>query len=161
MEEAFEKYTPHLMNFVFGSLNGLEDFTVFNSAVGIVGDLARAIGPKIRPFADTLMQALLAALASPVLHRTAKPAVVSVFGDLAIALGPEFQMYLENVMGMLSQAGTVTVGPDSDIAMQDFVWQMRESITEAFLGILTAFANERKHKHLQISREGVANVRLL
>lgn len=131
------------MNFVFTSLNGVTEYAVFNSAVGIVGDLARAIHGKIQPFADTLMQALLGALTSPVLHRSAKPAVVSVFGDLAIALGPSFEPYLEQVMGMLSSAGAVVADAD-DIAMQDFVWSMRESITEAFVGILTAFVNERE-----------------
>ena len=144
MDERFEKYAGHLMEFVFSALGTLDEFQVFSAAVGVTGDLARAIQKQIQPYAEPLLQALLAALSSPVLHRTAKPTVVSVFGDIAIALGPGFTPYLQNVMGMLSQAGQVKAEPNSDAGMIDFVWAMRESIAEAFIGILTGLQEQRK-----------------
>ncbi|KAG7531899.1 hypothetical protein FFLO_04045 [Filobasidium floriforme] len=137
LDESFEKYTSHLMEFIFSALRTLDEFQVFTAAVGVTGDLARAVKGKISPYADPLLQALLAALSSPVLHRTAKPTVVSVFGDVAIALGSGFTPYLQNVMTMLSQAGQVQATSSSDAGMFDFVWAMRESIAEAFIGILT------------------------
>ena len=144
MDERFEKYAGHLMEFVFSALRTLDEFQVFSAAVGVTGDLARAIQKQIQPYAEPLLQALLAALSSPVLHRTAKPTVVSVFGDIAIALGPGFTPYLQNVMGMLSQAGQVKAEANSDAGMIDFVWAMRESIAEAFIGILTGLQEQRK-----------------
>lgn len=132
------------MEFIFSALRTLDEFQVFTAAVGVTGDLARAVKTKISPYADPLLQALLAALSSPVLHRTAKPTVVSVFGDVAIALGSGFTPYLQNVMGMLSQAGQVKADASSDAGMIDFVWAMRESIAEAFIGILTGLQNDRE-----------------
>lgn len=137
LDEDFDKYTSHTMDFVFGALRTLDEFQVFTAAVGVTGDLARAIHSKIKPFAQPLLEVLLEALASPVLHRTAKPTVVAVFGDIAIALGSDFAPYLQNVMAMLSQAGQVRADQHSDVGMQDFVWSMRESIAEAFIGILS------------------------
>ena len=135
------------MEFIFSALRTLDEFQVFTAAVGVTGDLARAVKTKIAPYADPLLQALLAALSSPVLHRTAKPTVVSVFGDVAIALGSGFTPYLQNVMGMLSQAGQVKADASSDAGMIDFVWAMRESIAEAFIGILTGLQNDRESLH--------------
>jgi importin subunit beta-1 len=145
MDERFEKYTPHLMEFIFSALRTLDEFQVFSAAVGVTGDLARAIQNKIQPYAPSLLEALLGALSSAVLHRTAKPTVVSVFGDIAIALGTDFVPYLPSVMGMLSQAGQVKADPYSDVGMQDFVWAMRESIAEAFIGILSGLQDNRTY----------------
>lgn len=144
LDDKFDKYTSHLMEFVFGALATLDEFQVFTAAVGVTGDLARAIQRKIQPYAQNLLTALLQALSSPVLHRTAKPTVVSVFGDIAIALGTEFVPYLQDVMGMLAQAGQVQVESHSDQGMYDFVWSMRESIAEAFIGILSGLQDNRE-----------------
>jgi importin subunit beta-1 len=144
MDERFEKYASHLMEFIFSALRTLDEFQVFSAAVGVTGDLARAIGKEIQPYAEPLLQELLTALSSPILHRTAKPTVVSVYGDIAIALGPGFSRYLGNVMGMLFQAGQVKAEPGSDAGMIDFVWAMRESIAEAFIGILTGLQENRE-----------------
>ncbi|KAJ9090905.1 hypothetical protein QFC20_007788 [Naganishia adeliensis] len=139
IEQDFEKYVGHTMGYIQAALSTLDEFQVFTSAVGVTGDIARAIHKSIAPYCNDLLSALLAALASPVLHRTAKPTVVAVFGDIAIALGQDFNQYLDSVMGMLSQAGQVKADASSDMAMQEFVWAMRESITEAFTGILSGF----------------------
>lgn len=144
IEQDFEKYVGHTMGYIQAALSTLDEFQVFTSAVGVTGDIARAIHKSIAPYCNDLLSALLAALASPVLHRTAKPTVVAVFGDIAIALGQDFNQYLDSVMGMLSQAGQVKADASSDMAMQEFVWAMRESITEAFTGILSGFRENRE-----------------
>lgn len=138
LDADFEKYVPHLIEFVYGALQVLDEFQVYIAAVGCICDIARAIGPKISPYAPNLLSALLTALASPVLHRTAKPTVVAAFGDMATALGPEFSPYLPDVMSMLNQAGQVQADVH-DEAMTDFVWEMRQSIVDAYTGILGAY----------------------
>mgnify|MGYP002718983654 CR=1 FL=1 len=140
IEQDFEKYVGHTMGYIQAALSTLDEFQV------VTGDIARAIHQGIAPYCNDLLTALLAALASPVLHRTAKPTVVAVFGDIAIALGQDFTQYLDSVMGMLSQAGQVKADASSDIAMQEFVWAMRDSITEAFTGILSGFRENRKSR---------------
>jgi importin subunit beta-1 len=141
---AFEKYIPHLMEYVYPALAVLDEFQVFTTAVGLTGDLARAVGKAFGPYAQNILQALLAALASPVLHRTAKPTVVAAFGDIGMALETDFTPYLEHVMSMLSQAGAIQVDASQDMAMSDFLWSMRESIADAFVGIVNGYARDRE-----------------
>lgn len=143
LEGDFEKYVPHLMDFIYAALSVLDEFQVYISAVGVTGDIARAIGAGIAAYAPNLLQALLTALASPVLHRTAKPTVVAAFGDIATALGAGFAPYLPDVMNMLNQAGQIRADPYDD-SMSDFVWSMRESIVDAYTGILGAFSSNRE-----------------
>lgn len=132
------------MPFVQRALVTLDEFSVFTTAVGTVGDLSRAIGKQIGAFAAETLSSLLAALSSPVLHRSAKPTVVSSLGDIAMALEEDFAPYLESVMGMLNQAGQVKAENSNDMAMQDFVWAMRESISDAFTGIVAGYHANRE-----------------
>jgi len=139
---AFNKYLPHLIEYIYPALAVLDEFQVFTTAVGLTGDLARAVGKGFAPYAQNILQALLAALASPVLHRTAKPTVVAAFGDIGLALETDFTPYLEHVMSMLSQAGAIQVDASQDLAMSDFIWQMRESIADAFVGIVNGYQSD-------------------
>lgn len=130
--------------FLFNALGSYEDYQVASTAVGVTGDLSRALKEALAPYAERIMTALIDALRSPVLHRTAKPAVITVIGDVALAIGPAFLPYTEATMQILNQAGQASVEA-GDAVMAEFVWSMRESIIEAFVGILSAFRGERKY----------------
>lgn len=78
-------------------------------AVGVVGDICRAIGSKISPYCDLIMTNLLDDLSDPDVHRSVKPHILSVFGDIALAIGAEFKKYLEIVLQTLQQAAQARV----------------------------------------------------
>lgn len=78
-------------------------------AVGVVGDICRAIGHKIMDHCDAIMTALLENLSDANVHRSVKPHILSVFGDIALAIGPDFKKYLEIVLGTLQQAAQAQV----------------------------------------------------
>jgi importin subunit beta-1 len=149
------------MEYVYPALAVLDEFQVFTTAVGLTGDLARAVGKGFGAYAQNILQALLAALASPVLHRTAKPTVVAAFGDIGLALETDFTPYLEHVMSMLSQAGAIQVDASQDLAMSDFIWQMREAIADAFVGIVNGYQSDREwtllHTRLFVLRDTELN----
>jgi len=52
-----------------------------------------------------------------------------------MAIGSGFVPYLSLIMEILSQAGATTAD-SNDMAMVEFVWTMRESIVDAFIGIM-------------------------
>lgn len=135
LELHFEKYVPHFFPFLKLGLQNAEDYQVCIIAVGIVGDVCRALEGKVLPFCDEFVNILLTNLQNPYLNRSVKPPILSCFGDIALAIGPEFEKYLPQVMTMLQQAAT-TPKPDNDDEMEEYVDALREGIFEAYTGIL-------------------------
>jgi len=135
VEADFEKYMPHFRAFLTLGLRNYEEHQVCAVAVGVVGDISRALGPKLLPYCDEIVSLLLQDLQNPVLNRNVKPPILSCFGDVALAIGGEFVKYLSIVMNMLQQASTTTVDLN-DYDLVDYLNQLREGIFEAYTGIV-------------------------
>jgi len=135
VEADFEKYMAHFRPFLLVGLKNYEEHQVCAVAVGVVGDIARAIQNKIVPFCDEIVSLLLQDLQNPLLHRNVKPPILSCFGDIAMAIGQDFVKYLQIVMNMLQQASATSVDPN-DYDLVDYLNQLREGIFEAYTGII-------------------------
>jgi len=147
VESDFEKYMTHFRPFLVPGLKNYEEHQVCSVAVGVVGDVSRALGTKILPFCDELVTLLLQDLQNPVLNRNVKPPILSCFGDLALAIGGEFVKYLDFVMNMLQQASTTTVDT-SDYDLLDYLNQLREGIFEAYTGIIQGLRSDNAADHI-------------
>ena len=84
-------------------------FQVCIAAVGVVGDISRAIGRQMIPLCDDIMTVLLANLSDASVHRSVKPHILEVFGDIALAIGGDFKKYLTVVLQTLQQASSAQV----------------------------------------------------
>merc|ERR1719273_3041640 len=94
--DGFMKYMDAFKPFLLIGLKNVAEYQVCHAAVGLVGDICRAMGNKlVGPFTDEVMEVLLTNLRDNNVHRTVKPQILSVFGDVALAIGPEFRKYLE------------------------------------------------------------------
>lgn len=82
-------------------------------AVGLIGDVCRALGEQSVQYSAPFMTVLLENLQSEILNRNVKISILSCFGDIALAIGPDFAPYLETTMGVLRQAGGVEPNPVS------------------------------------------------
>ena len=100
--EAFKPF------FLMGLKNTAE-YQVCHAAVGLVGDICRALSPAIIPYCDEIMTVLLENLSNNEVHRLVKPQILSVFGDIALAVGNNFKKYLEVVLQTLMQASQAQV----------------------------------------------------
>ena len=80
-------------------------------AIGVIGDISRAIGDDTEPYADAFMVVLLENLSSNVLNRNVKITILSCFGDIALAIGPKFERFLGTTMNVLRQAGMMNANP--------------------------------------------------
>jgi importin subunit beta-1 len=87
------------------ALKAYDDPQLCSVAVGLIGDICRALGEVSANYCDLFMTSLLENLTSPVLERTVKISVVACFGDIAMAIGPSFEPYLNATMTVLRQAG--------------------------------------------------------
>jgi len=135
LESDFEKYMAALQPFLIMGLRNFEAYHVCTIAVGLVGDIARSIEPKIQPYCDDIMSALLQSLQNSSLHRSVKPPVLSAFGDVAMAIGASFEPYLQVSLMMLFQASQ-TRAPEADDELIEYVNSLREGILEAYTGII-------------------------
>jgi len=141
VESEFEKYMQHFRPFLMLGLKNYEEYQVCAVAVGVVGDVSRALNVKMVPYCDEIVSVLLQDLQNPHLHRSVKPPILSCFGDIALAIGQEFLKYLQVVMNMLQQASQTTVDPN-DYDLVDYLNQLREGIFEAFTGIIQGLRSD-------------------
>ncbi|WOO82023.1 Importin subunit beta-1 [Vanrija pseudolonga] len=148
LEGGFLKYMEAFAPFLFQALTVFEDYQVVQAAVYCVSDVARSIGEGLVPYAERTMVSLIDILRSPVIQRQVKPTAITAIGEVALAIGPAFVPFLDTTMNILSQAGN-TASSATDIALNEFVWTMREAIVDAFIGILNGLKGSDPTPFLQ------------
>jgi importin subunit beta-1 len=141
LNENFLKYMEAFKPFFAAGLRNIEEYQVCLAAVGLMGDLCRALGPKVLPFCDETMIMLLENLGNEQVHRSVKPQILSVFGDIALALGTEFKKYLDVVLNTLQQATQAQVDR-TDYDMIEYLNELREGCLEAYTGIVQGLKGE-------------------
>lgn len=124
-----------LQPFLLVGLKNFEAYYVCIVAVGLVGDLCRALEGRIAPYCPDIMNALLEALKDTTLHRSVKPPVLATFGEIAMAIEAGFEPYIQFALMVLLQASTAQAPPD-DEEMVEYINMLRESILEAYTGII-------------------------
>ncbi|TDL26856.1 ARM repeat-containing protein [Rickenella mellea] len=143
LEQKFSPYIAAFLPFLYPALKAHEDTQLCTVAVGIIGDISRALGEQSAQYANAFMTVLLENLQSETLNRNVKIPILSCFGDIALAIGPAFEPYMDTTMNVLRQAGAVTPNP-MDYELVDYVTQLREGILEAYTGIVTGLKNTDK-----------------
>ncbi|KAG8858970.1 karyopherin beta [Tulasnella sp. 330] len=143
IEQDFKAYVNPFLDPLLHALQTQEDSQLCTVAVGVIGDICRALGDSTEAYSQGFMGALLQTLQSTTLNRTVKISVLACFGDIALAIGAKFEPYLEHTMGVLKIAGELTAD-DSDYDLIDYVQSLREGIVEAYVGIITALKSGGK-----------------
>ncbi|XP_046482449.1 importin subunit beta-1 isoform X1 [Neodiprion pinetum] len=133
--EGFLKYMDAFKPFLCLGLKNHAEYQVCCAAVGLTGDICRALKSKVLPYCDEIMTLLLENLSNNTVHRSVKPQILSVFGDIALSIGPEFRKYLEIVLQTLAQASQANVDR-SDYDLIDYLNELREGVLEAYMGIV-------------------------
>ncbi|KAJ8681845.1 hypothetical protein QAD02_017637 [Eretmocerus hayati] len=133
--ESFIKYMEAFKPWLIIGLKNKDEYRVCLAAVGVAGDICRALKGRILPYCDEIMTLLLENLSDNSVHRSVKPQILSVFGDIALSIGIEFKKYLEVVLHTLAQASQAYVDR-SDFDMIDDLNDLREGILEAYTGII-------------------------
>ncbi len=87
--------------FLFKALTNHEEHQACSIAIGVMGDVCRALNEGVAPFCNDVMGILLQHLQNPVVHQQVKPACLSCFGDIALAIGGKFEAYLPMVLQTL------------------------------------------------------------
>ncbi|CCI43990.1 unnamed protein product [Albugo candida] len=143
--DKFELYMQLFGPILLIGLQNSEEYMVCSVAVGVVGDLCRALEKKILPLCDQIVDALIEILKNPNLNRTVKPPVLSCFGDLALAIEGNYDRYVGPSMLMILQAAEAcsTIATDDEETV-DYMNVLRESVLEAMTGIVQGLGGANK-----------------
>jgi importin subunit beta-1 len=141
----FNRYIAHFAPCLITGLQNMEEYQVCTTAVCAVGDICRALtGGEMLPYCDVIMESLLALLQAQQLNRSVKPPILASFADIALSIGGGFEKYATVVLNMLQQAGTVGTEGSDDEDLIEYVNSLRESILEAYTGILHGLGDGEK-----------------
>ena len=132
-----------LQPYLIAGLTNYQAYQVCIVAVGTVGDISRNIEASMTPYCNQIMQSLIATLKDPSIHRSVKPPVLSCFGDIAMAIGGNFEPYLQ-LSGMLLMQASAMKPPEDDEDMIEYCNLLRESVLEAYVGIIQGLRDGNK-----------------
>lgn len=153
------RYAAYLMPPLLAGLRNTEEHSVCTVAIGVAGDMCRAMGGGIGPYADDIMRATLEILQSQTVNRAVKPHSISLFADVAFAIEGDFEKYCSFVLPMLAQAGGVEIDADCDDEDQiDYINTLRESILEAYTGIVQGLREGKKENAVVPGIEQIVNL---
>lgn len=142
-EGEFLKYMPHFQQFLSLGLANVEEYQVCAVAIGVIGDVCRALEAKVLPYCDEIVNLLLQNVANPALNRNVKPPILCAFGDIALAIAGAFEKYLAVTMQMLVQAAGTQIDMNEP-ELVDYLNKLREGIFEAYTGVVQGLRADSK-----------------
>lgn len=143
--QQFVPYMQHLIGPLKAALENTDDYPVCAAAVGVVGDLSRALEKQFSPHCEEIFIRLMQLLMNQLLHRSVKPPILSTFGDIALAIGADFARFLEHAMTMLHNASQIQIDM-SDPDDAEYMHKLRENILEGYSGIIQALRDADKQE---------------
>lgn len=146
----------HFMNAFFpillAALSNHDQFSVCSMAVGVVGDLSRALDVGMSQYCDRLIkEAFGPLLERKDVDRKLKPLVMTALGDLALATRGGFEPYVPGTVKLLNQAAYTRLedGPVDSEEWIDYLNQLRMSVLEGFIGLVYGLREANKHMILK------------
>uniref|UniRef100_A0A1I8GGS0 Importin N-terminal domain-containing protein n=1 Tax=Macrostomum lignano TaxID=282301 RepID=A0A1I8GGS0_9PLAT len=146
--EDFIKYMEVFKPVLLSCLRSVTETQICMNAVGLLGDLCRALGERIAPYTDEIFVILVELLSSQAVDQSVKPSVISAFSDFSLALGPGFFKFLEIVINTLQQASQAQVDV-SNPDQVDYLNELREACLEAYTGIVQGLKGNGPTPHTQ------------
>ena len=87
LSDGFSKYMEAFMPFLHAGLKNVAEYQVCHAAVGLVGDICRALGSKILVYCDQIMETLLENLSNNNVHRQVSVIVIPIRIEENISMG--------------------------------------------------------------------------
>ncbi|NWU45386.1 IMB1 protein, partial [Hylia prasina] len=149
----FLKYMDAFKPFLGIGLKNYAEYQVCLSAVGLVGDLCRALQSNILPFCDEVMQLLLENLGGKWEEFAGNSSRVFGSGGLEVLgardLGSEgMQCRMWRIKKLPAEASLPPcVPPQSDYDMVDYLNELREGCLEAYTGIIQGLKGDQENVH--------------
>ena len=137
LDLSFTPYVPTLGPFLVWALSQHTASSVCKSATLVVGDLARALGPRIDPYVSELVPLILRNLEREEVDSDVKVQSIAALADLASNAESQFCAYLADVLRLIDQAADATCGPvpPTNPDLFDYFIELREAILQFYVGL--------------------------
>ncbi|NXF40109.1 IMB1 protein, partial [Nyctibius bracteatus] len=150
----FLKYMDAFKPFLGIGLKNYAEYQVCLAAVGLVGDLCRALQSNILPFCDEVMQLLLENLGVSVYLLISQLVTVGLHTEKKVGGGRSRSVRhaLKISEGCATSSGTVLncaflLPSQSDYDMVDYLNELREGCLEAYTGIIQGLKGDQENVH--------------
>jgi len=150
--QKFAHFMPTFFPILLAALSNHDQFAVCAMAVGVVGDLSRALDVEMNQYCDRLVrEALAPLLESKDVDRKLKPLVMTAMGDLALATRGQFEPYVPGTVKLLTQASFTRLedGPVDSEEWIDYLNQLRMAVLEGFIGLVYGLREANRHMVLK------------
>jgi importin subunit beta-1 len=109
------------------------------TAIGVVADLAQALGAHMVPYLEQLMTILGTQLRLALVKRELRPVILLCFGDVATLVGAAFEPYVDFVMSICLAA--LEIEPEDQLLdTLDYVLNVKEACLDAYVGVVAGCA---------------------
>ncbi|KAJ3327361.1 karyopherin beta, partial [Blyttiomyces sp. JEL0837] len=138
IEGDFIHFVTRVNQHLLAALQNPQDSQLSAIAIGLVGDICRALDESVSDFCNDYMTYLFMNLQSALLDKSVKPSILSCVGDIALAIGGNFEVYVPATMTALTEVEKVAASMPSNMPNYeqiDFINSLREGTIEAYVGI--------------------------
>lgn len=142
--QDFAVYMDQLIKPLLIGLSSSSSYALCSLCIGVVSDIAIAIGVKIAPYCDDIMTVLLRTLGDKAANRFLKSTIIATFNEIAMAIDERFDKYIPAIMPILAQASEVRVENPDDEEFVHYVNELHDAILVAYAGVLTALHESGK-----------------
>ncbi|KAI8928070.1 armadillo-type protein [Entophlyctis helioformis] len=137
MEGNFIRYMDSFTPFLYSAMQNYEEYSLCKIALGLVGDICRALNEGVLPYCDNFMSIVGALLQNNNVNSVIRPVSLGVLADLALAISGKFEVYLQPAMAAIHQITlSVQYMPAATIEQLNFRSELNEAISDAYVGIL-------------------------
>ncbi|KAK1189986.1 IMB1 protein, partial [Pygoscelis papua] len=149
----FLKYMDAFKPFLGIGLKNYAEYQVCLAAVGLVGDLCRALQSNILPFCDEVMQLLLENLGVSVYLLISQLVTVGLHTEKKVGGGRSRSVrHALKISAVRTSSGTLLKRAfllpfQSDYDMVDYLNELREGCLEAYTGIIQGLKGDQENVH--------------
>ncbi|KFW65958.1 Importin subunit beta-1, partial [Pygoscelis adeliae] len=149
----FLKYMDAFKPFLGIGLKNYAEYQVCLAAVGLVGDLCRALQSNILPFCDEVMQLLLENLGVSVYLLISQLVTVGLHTEKKVGGGRSRSVrHALKISAVRTSSGTLLTRAfllpfQSDYDMVDYLNELREGCLEAYTGIIQGLKGDQENVH--------------
>ncbi|NXN31114.1 IMB1 protein, partial [Nycticryphes semicollaris] len=143
----FLKYMDAFKPFLGIGLKNYAEYQVCLAAVGLVGDLCRALQSNILPFCDEVMQLLLENLGVSVYLLISWLVTVGLHAEKKVGGGRSRSVRHALKISVTERAPSPPVPFQSDYDMVDYLNELREGCLEAYTGIIQGLKGDQENVH--------------